>query len=1721
MLKKKQSTIIFAVALVIFFSICLAWFVGSRQVSYIPRAQQGEAPGQAIKRGAPFKVASIFSSAVNSTGAEAGSKAPTETNVRLPGIQMYQSDVFTGSATISYPIETPAGAGGLAPNISLNYSSSSIENLRLADADEWDTESANNQSEAGDIGLGWSLSGIGGVHRDAQTGQWSLSLNGSHYKLLEVKRERLAYNQTYEGNTCKVENGCIIASFRPENDAFLKIIHVRPKYGTDFELDGGTAEITNGIYQSRLPANCPPSDPRCQYTSKVSYKEFARLVSAHYLTEYDTHPWHVWDKSGTKYTFGLEFNKSEGKSNSYFIRRDDGNQPPIWYSLWYYYPLKEIRDLYGNKINFAYTAEFKELDSACSDPNPAIENHHFYPRKTRVSTISYNGGKTEVKFLVPDQSDREDYKDVVRQTDPCHQTIWSEKRISEIQIVSNGALVRKYKLVPTHQAGGNYLVRTGISGGGTARFLGLDSIELWDNSAAARQFEVRSKFEYYDFLTGDLMLKKAGNVTADNISLASVEYLYNNKTSGDRFFVFDENEKLIADADQNFPPSSHYRSVKEKIVSYITNGSNRESIRYTFEYPALTMNIGGLVTNYSFVIQAGEGKAKPPGQQGAVYSGLEFKGHPRAIVIQYKKGSTTEKETITEYVYNLGIQYQAKNRDEHGTVRDVNYHSFYPFAGSPKRVIIRVPDGTVKSVSETDYKAYLPFTQTEFAGLPAKCGNGCPDYDHCGSDCPTSSMVCSKGLFVNPSTRDYKAYQVAVDQSWWGLKDKIDGTTNYCNFYLYLRNNETGFGYTSETRSCALDGVKGIGAKTTSDSERGRQLDAANNGQQYGNMTGGTTYYASGCTIDTNQANLVNPGISVISFENLNPSASSYQTYKVFDQEGKYIVRSIGSESFVCPEGKSCDEPTKRASLSWNIYDESRCPWDNSVDKNQLKRTVAFYTFPENKSSSYEGSSYQTIESETEYENTYGLPISGSSFADYGSISFTNGTGGFLNCANWTLTRPSDKRTTKTAYYQNGALGPYAINVTNPLGQTARTTYDFETGRGNLGLPVITQDANGARAVMVYDSFGRVLRTCSPLEVDGDQCPEAGATVKYQYFYGDANRGVPYVVETAKRDDQAEGSVSYLYSWSLYNGLGQLVQAQVEKEADAAKVTVVDTAYNGLGSVEKGSLPYLAESGGNYKLPTWVSGTKQYIYDSLGRKKEEINPDGTKVYYDYMTEEKGYGPVKPDGQREQFVGSITQITSDTNQWNNHLIKRSITDPLGRLVQVEENITKNVLGQIDEANKYVTTYQYDSKGLLTDIYDAKNQKANPDYHTHITYNQAGQKVEINDPDLGIWKYGPYNAQGSLLKTIDPRRGGIEKHLEYDKLNRLTKRYYTGDIVPLPQGADQNQVVSYTPVALFYETYDDGSTCNYGVGRLCLVKHQYGNSAYAYDLKGRVLRETIRYNLSSVGLAPLYTYNTRYEYDSMDRVKRVTFGTSDAFDVVSYRYNDAGQLVKVQGQEENYEYLKNAAYNVMGLPVEEDYGNNTKAYYKYFGEDSGDPLNFRLKEIEVAKNSGNVTRETINCQDSSNPAELLRICYRYDNIGNIINQTYPLMSGTSSQPGAGSSSRREVAYSYDNLNRLLGSTVTPDNTGGSTYGSGYDYDSVGKITRKCEGDQELTFAYTGYPVHAPKQVQTQAPAGGRCQINTPASSAGQSGQSNQQPKPTSKPANLFNQVIEFFR
>lgn len=296
---------------------------------------------------------------------------------------------------------------------------------------------------------------------------------------------------------------------------------------------------------------------------------------------------------------------------------------------------------------------------------------------------------------------------------------------------------------------------------------------------------------------------------------------------------------------------------------------------------------------------------------------------------------------------------------------------------------------------------------------------------------------------------------------------------------------------------------------------------------------------------------------------------------------------------------------------------------------------------------------------------------------------------------------------TSTTHYDYGALasqGTYRVTSTNALGHSETKIVD-----GANGKVLSLTGPNGLQTQWYYDDFGRKTK-----EYRAD-----GTSTSWQYA-GCAS-GCPanaaYKVTTT-----TTGSAPKIV---YHDNLNREIRTQTV--GLGGETILKDTVYNALGEVWKVSRPYFA-----YDIPVWT----EYTYDVLGRVKQEVSPDGGVV-------ETTYNGLSTTLRRHSGNSAYGYDQTVTRVKNGQ----------GELVRV-----------VDEGGS-TTTYDYDPFGNLIRLTDAQNNV------TTMSYDRRGHKIAMNDPDMGYWQYG-YDALGQLRWQKDAK--GQIVTMDYDSLGRMTSR-----------------------------------------------------------------------------------------------------------------------------------------------------------------------------------------------------------------------------------------------------------------------------------------------------------------------------------------------------------
>ncbi len=676
------------------------------------------------------------------------------------------------------------------------------------------------------------------------------------------------------------------------------------------------------------------------------------------------------------------------------------------------------------------------------------------------------------------------------------------------------------------------------------------------------------------------------------------------------------------------------------------------------------------------------------------------------------------------------------------------------------------------------------------------------------------------------------------------------------------------------------------------------------------------------------------------------------------------------------------------------------------------------------------------------------------------------------------------------------------LSQTDPNGNTVTNTYD---ANGNLDKTV---DALGNITDYSYSSSGDLL-TLTDAE---------GHTVTNNYnSKGQLTSINAMGISTITLEYDSSGNTT-----STTDALGNEMDYSYDNKGQLTSVTDeigtymnmiydsegnVISATNGVGTVSQ--FTYDADGNCTSKTLTYTSDgvqktvAEQYFYDAAGNLTKIIDSDGnvTSTEYNSMgkvscaTDEKGR---KTSYEYDDF-GNLIKITYSDNTTETFTYDRegnnlTATDRMGRTVTMSYDKAGNLISKTypngagvsyvydanynlifeTSASGGVTSYEYDKVGRNTAIVDALGNR------TSFSYNAKSQLESMTDPMGRTYTYS-YDDNGNRIKTAYP--DGTSVSTGYDARGRITRQsdqhgyntYYTYD------GADRLTSVTNAQGVTTSYAYDE-------VGNMTSVTDGNGNvTAYAYDDFGRVIRTanalgstayTTYDNSGNVLTSTDYAGNiTSYTYDSLDRVSSKTMPDGTVY----YTYTTDGKISSVTDSTGTTMFT----YDNMDGLTRVDYSDGNFVSYSYdnacrltsvttpFGTTAYEyDLLDRLTRVVDRNGYATVYEYDANgSRTAVRYANGIIVTYDYDLLNRLtcqkvldidgevmVQYTYAL--GLAGERLSASELDRTVEYTYDNLYRLTGETIT-EGEKVTTYT--YAYDSVGNRILKNVDGQETVYSY----------------------------------------------------------
>ncbi|OGM74266.1 hypothetical protein A3H19_01945 [Candidatus Woesebacteria bacterium RIFCSPLOWO2_12_FULL_39_9] len=1544
--------------------------------------------------------------------------------VTLPSIRAFGTDSFNGASTVDYPIGLPQGSGISVPGLSVNYSSSAIDDMFIGVETRWRNDTSHSyQKQANQVGLGWGLSGFASISRDTQG-----TLND------------------------------------PNDDTFI------------LSLPTGSANLSkesdDGAY----------SVWRTVPNLKVKVERYARCKNHYYgaNNQYSInvcrYSWTATTPDGTKYYFGspttqTNWKRANDPDASYFAE-GTGND---------WFPLYETANSYGTRAWFIYGSDFKgwhaltykwslySIESVYANSEAkAFYSDRFafgdYQGKKYVSAVypaKITYGLHEVAFEYEARSDK-----ATHQGDRAtpEQPIKSTDRLKKILVKSRNQVQNAYTFeyiygyrTVDHPDPNNPV-------GGKAIHSLLRKITVWDSDPAVNASAKRLPFYTFSYgancngfsggcpLTSfnadtgttqvqtpnDFFLREADN----GLNGKTVFEYFTDGGGGNALSVqYCDPDKL--DFEERTCKTDHrYNIQTHRVAARVDYDGMGNSFRTALNYSTNTPL--AYVDGYGEVEYWFDGrnccKASSSGScRVGVPSGCKCPGDSYTGVTNHQwdcSGGTNcdwdsrsrtdcSQDYPREYVYRCTNPANSNRYICPGTRNAPNMTCYsncslayrsnpfkgYEFLGYPDVETVVYEKNSASDVAARSKSYYHQAIQTASCFKPSPLKGISYKNQVYDADNPTKY------------SEEIQSYRVRFGPMFATETELADTELNsYCPNY----NQNTKVSLVLPTESVAKSFMPSpqLCTKSTTD---------------YNNLDGTRDAYANPHkTTNWGKVSCTNPSQD----DTTDTLRYSYSDYT-----------SANATRWILPMPK---ESWIGSSNPVNGYNHTRVFYDNQTygnlgDKGQVTKTQTLVG--------------GIVNSETTiaYNATYPWQVFRTT-DPYGRRTTTYYDGIYKIFP--TQVTNDAGQTVSTTYDFN-------ISATN------HPNYG-----GNRGLLVAITDSNNAITYNAYDSWGRLIRTYLP----GKSYTDAKPSSLTQYYYFNEDEQSPCDVSTnclvglgkllngTYTPKMLVGSATY-YSevgpagvrpgnHSYYNGLGQLVQSRqvwiheqwenlgIPVEGEGYRDLLTSATYNSLGQAEYSSSVYTAQPYNSYPQNPYDTRNfvtdpgvlkTRYTYDGLGRQNWVYFPDGTRNETVYE--------VDGDPLKIKILDANCKDSDSTTLCSE---KISVSDAFGQAIE-------NRVVDIYAARTYTTRNRYHPVlGFPTETIDTLGTTV-----SRIEYDNLGRKTKMWDIDMSpsmsgdtnSWRY-EYDLLGNLVRQTNPK--SAVSVLTYDNLYRLTRKTVNG-------------------TTLLENVYD---TCTNGVGRLCTTSsfnlangQKIKEVTSEYDQRGRITKSQTR--LSNMPDSQLNTtiFETEFAYDQGGRVLTTTNrttgtgagtpGVSIPEETLTYTYNRP-YAVGLSG------YASNARFNKYGQMLSFDYGNGVNANFRYNDE------NMRLTLIAISGNTlapeerinlsyqydpiGNITRITDNARSATNPSQsfnydalnrLLRASgayganYAYDDINNI------------NQKQEGTPQIFYYAYSAGTAyyHRPSGIYNSPPDAGPSTPVYTFAYDQVGNMT----SDGLVTYTY----------------------------------------------------------
>jgi RHS repeat-associated protein len=517
---------------------------------------------------------------------------------------------------------------------------------------------------------------------------------------------------------------------------------------------------------------------------------------------------------------------------------------------------------------------------------------------------------------------------------------------------------------------------------------------------------------------------------------------------------------------------------------------------------------------------------------------------------------------------------------------------------------------------------------------------------------------------------------------------------------------------------------------------------------------------------------------------------------------------------------------------------------------------------------------------------------------------------------NVTKKNSSGSVTASSQFVYNAQYSPSKIIELKGTDKAITREFTYGVNGNLLKEKVSAQGCESRIKSYSYTASGRFLSSVAQ---------EDGSVVSYTH--NEALGRPTKMVETM-------GTLSFTTNYSLYDGFNNCLKKTF---SDGRTETVASSYFSHIRPshyIISKTLTGSSDSEVMYDASGRVMREKQYDLDGKERIIFYSYDYAGRLEYEYVRNTGSTPSGNPSTQYSyDKFGRLIQVSapSGVTKYSYDKLKRTITSPLGTVVE-----KCNSAGQLIERteNGQMVTFTYAPNGLPS---SSSALSSSGSHTTTFSYDIAGNRTSINDPDVGIVSveydaygrkvltttengseiYYLYDSKGRLYEQSDGTdkttftynesgqltkecRGNYSCAYTYDAFNRLTKK---------SESLDGN---SFITKFAYSNNYGEVASTTYPSG--IVVKNSYDSYGHLtavscagktiwkpnkLDSQGRVVEETLAGDVIQT-----------YSYDSKSRLtsEKAYKGSSKLKDL-SYSYTTLGLVKKadaISGNTESYTY-----------------------------------------------------------------------------------------------------------------------------------------------------------------------------------------------------------------------